>query len=48
VAIDGETLRGGLDEASGESAIHLIPVRATANRLGLGRVLRPTFPAVVD
>lgn len=39
VAIDGKTLRGGFDRASGESAIHMVSAWATANRLSLGLVV---------
>lgn len=39
VAIDGKTLRGSFDEASGKSAIHMVSAWATANRLSLGQVV---------
>jgi predicted transposase YbfD/YdcC len=39
VAIDGKTLRGSFDRASGKSAIHMVSARATANRLSLGQVV---------
>jgi len=39
VAIDGKTLRGSFDTASGKSAIHMVSAWATANRLSLGQVV---------
>ncbi|WP_337177623.1 ISAs1 family transposase [Paludisphaera sp.] len=39
VAIDGKTLRGSFDKASGESAIHMVSAWATANRLSLGQIV---------
>lgn len=39
VAIDGKTLRGSFDKASGKSAIHMVSAWATANRLSLGQVV---------
>ncbi|WP_165224794.1 ISAs1 family transposase [Aquisphaera insulae] len=39
VAIDGKTLRGSFDRASGKSAIHMVSAWATANRLSLGQVV---------
>jgi predicted transposase YbfD/YdcC len=38
VAIDGKTLRGSFDKASGKSAIPMVSAWATANRLSLGQV----------
>jgi hypothetical protein len=39
VAIDGKTLRGSFDRASGKSAIPMVSAWATANRLRLGQVV---------
>lgn len=39
VAIDGKTLRGSFDKASGKSAIHMVSAWATADRLSLGQVV---------
>src|SRR6516162_9910100 len=39
VAIDGKTLRGSFDKASGKSAIHMVSAWATANQLTLGQVV---------
>lgn len=39
VAIDGKSLRGSFDKASGKSAIHMVSAWATANRLSLGHVV---------
>lgn len=39
VAIDGKTLRGRFDRASGKSAIHMVSAWATANRLSLGQIV---------
>ncbi len=39
VPIDGKTLRGSFDKASGKSAIHMVSAWATANRLSLGQVV---------
>lgn len=39
VAIDGKTLRGSFDKASGKSAIHMVSAWATENRLSLGQVV---------
>jgi predicted transposase YbfD/YdcC len=38
IAIDGKTLRRSLDRANGQSALHLVHARATANPLLLGQV----------
>jgi predicted transposase YbfD/YdcC len=38
VAIDGKTLRGSFDRASGQAALHLVSAWATANGLTLGQV----------
>ena len=38
VAIDGKTVRGSHDRASGKSAIHMVSAWASANRLVLGQV----------
>mgnify|MGYP001791991960 CR=1 FL=1 len=35
VAIDGKTLRGSFDKASGKSAIHMVSAWATANSISL-------------
>ena len=39
VAIDGKTLRGSFDKASGKSAIHMVSAWATANQISLGQVV---------
>jgi predicted transposase YbfD/YdcC len=39
VALDGKTLRGSLDRASGKAAIYMVSAWATANRLSLGQVI---------
>ena len=39
VAIDGKTLRGSFDKASGKSAIHMVSAWATANHISLGQVV---------
>jgi len=39
VAIDGKTLRGSFDKASGKSAIHMVSAWATADHISLGRVI---------
>jgi predicted transposase YbfD/YdcC len=39
VAIDGKTLRGSFDKASGKSAIHMVGAWATANHISLGQVV---------
>ena len=39
VAIDGKTLRGSFDKASGKSAIHMVSAWATANHISLGQVI---------
>jgi len=39
VAIDGKTLRGSFDRASGKSAIHMVSAWATDARLSLGQVV---------
>jgi predicted transposase YbfD/YdcC len=39
VAIDGKTLRGSFDKASGKSAIHMVSAWATANHISLGQVM---------
>ncbi len=39
IAIDGKTLRGSYDAASGKSAIHMVSAWATANRISLGQVV---------
>lgn len=39
VAIDGKTLRGSYDRASGKSAIHMVSAWATANHISLGQVV---------
>jgi predicted transposase YbfD/YdcC len=39
VAIDGKTLRGSFDKASGKSAIHMVSAWATANHITLGQVV---------
>ncbi|QEH33078.1 Transposase DDE domain protein [Aquisphaera giovannonii] len=39
MAIDGKTLRGSFDRASGKAAIHMVSAWATANRLSLGQVV---------
>ena len=38
VAVDGKTLRGSFDAASGKSAIHMVSAWATANQISLGQV----------
>src|SRR3954452_21347448 len=39
VPIDGKTLRGSFDKASGKSAIHMVSAWATANHISLGQVV---------
>ena len=39
VAIDGKTLRGSFDKASGKSAIHMVSAWATANHISLGQLV---------
>ena len=39
VAIDGKTLRGSFDKASGKSAIHMVSAWATADHISLGQVV---------
>ena len=39
VAIDGKTLRGSFDKASGKSAIHMVSAWATANHISLAQVV---------
>ena len=39
IAIDGKTLRGSYDKATGKSAIHMVSAWATANRISLGQVV---------
>jgi predicted transposase YbfD/YdcC len=39
VAIDGKTLRGSFDKASGKSAIHMVSAWATANHISLGQIV---------
>lgn len=39
VAIDGKTLRGSYDAASGKAAIHMVSAWATANHITLGQVV---------
>jgi len=39
IAIDGKTLRGSFDKASGKSAIHMVSAWATANHISLGQVM---------
>lgn len=39
VAIDGKTLRGSFDKASGKSAIHMVGAWASANQISLGQVI---------
>ena len=39
VAIDGKTLRGSFDKASGKSAIPMVSAWATANHISLGQVM---------
>src|ERR1017187_9198157 len=39
VAIDGKTLRGSFDKASGKAAIHMVSAWATANQISLGQVV---------
>lgn len=39
IAIDGKTLRGSFDAASGKAAIHMVSAWATANRVSLGQVV---------
>ena len=39
IAVDGKTLRGSFDKASGKSAIHMVSAWATANHVSLGQVV---------
>jgi predicted transposase YbfD/YdcC len=39
IAIDGKTLRGSSDHASGRAAIHMVSAWATENKLSLGQVV---------
>jgi predicted transposase YbfD/YdcC len=39
IAIDGKTLCGSFDTASGKSAIHMVSAWATANQISLGQVV---------
>ena len=39
IAIDGKTLRGSFDKASGKSAIHMISAWASANSISLGQLV---------
>lgn len=39
IAIDGKTLRGSYDRASGKSAIHMVSAWATQNHISLGQVV---------
>ena len=39
VAVDGKTLRGSFDKASGKSAIHMVSAWATADHITLGQVV---------
>jgi predicted transposase YbfD/YdcC len=39
IAIDGKTLRGSCDRASGRAAIHMVSAWATENKLSLGQVV---------
>ncbi len=39
VPIDGKTLRGSFDKASGKSAIHMVSAWATANHISLGQMV---------
>lgn len=39
IAIDGKTLRGSSDRASGRAAIHMVSAWATENKLSLGQVV---------
>jgi predicted transposase YbfD/YdcC len=39
VAIDGKTLRGSFDAASGKAAIHMVSAWATVNHISLGQVV---------
>lgn len=39
IAIDGKTLRGSYDRATGKAAIHMVSAWATANHISLGQVV---------
>jgi len=39
IAIDGKTLRGSFDAASGKAAIHMVSAWATANHISLGQIV---------
>jgi len=39
IAIDGKTLRGSFDKATGKNALHMVGAWATGNRLALGQVV---------